>query len=113
MDELVVEIHVPLVADPRVPEDDYAFPWIEVIDEFVFEREQQGEAEVFDDSEEFGDVYVFFISGADEDTLLSIASRAAVLDGVPVGAYAMVTHDEAGSFGLGRRVDLPLPRERD
>ncbi|MDP4501654.1 hypothetical protein [Nonomuraea turcica] len=108
MAELVVEIHVPLVADPRVPEDDYAFPWIDVIDEFIFEREQQGEAEVFDDSEEFGDVYVFFISGADEVTLLSIASRAVVLDGVPGGAFAMVTHDKAGEFGLGRRVELPV-----
>ncbi|MEV7807767.1 hypothetical protein AB0O28_32930 [Microbispora sp. NPDC088329] len=108
MANLVVEIHVPLHDSESLPETAYAFPWIDEIDEFLFGIEEQGQAEVFDDSEEFGDVYVFFITGADEDTLLSVASRAAALDGVPHGAFAMVTDDEAGEFGSGRRVNLPL-----
>ncbi|MEU6411374.1 hypothetical protein [Microbispora sp. NPDC046933] len=109
MANLVVEIHVPLHETETLSETTYAFPWIDEIDEFLFEVEEQGKAEVFDDGEEFGDVYVFFIAGADEDTLLNIASRAATLNGVPRGAFAMVTDDEAGEFGVGRRVDLPLP----
>jgi hypothetical protein len=53
---------------------------IDEIEEFLFELEQQGEVEVFDDGEEFGDVYVFFVAD-----------------------------DEATEFGLGRRIDLPMP----
>ncbi|KAB8185792.1 hypothetical protein [Microbispora catharanthi] len=109
MASLVVEIHVPLHESEKLPETAYAFPWIDEIDEFLFEIEEQGQAKVFDDGEEFGDVYVFFITGADENTLLRVASRAVTLGGVPHGAFAMVTDDEAGEFGLGRRVDLPLP----
>ncbi|MEV0819896.1 hypothetical protein [Nonomuraea rubra] len=109
MTNTVVEIHVPLREGPRLSETDYAFPWIDVIEEFLAEVEEQGQAEVFDDGEEFGDVYVFFISGAEEDMLLRVASRVAALDGVPDGAFAMVSDDEAEEFGLGRRVELPLP----
>ncbi|MBP2705806.1 hypothetical protein JOL79_18485 [Microbispora sp. RL4-1S] len=109
MANLVVEIHVPLHEVETLPEGAYAFPWIDEIDEFLFEMEEQGQAEIFDDSEEFGDLYVFFITGADEETLLRVASRAVTLDQVPHGAFAMVTDDEAGEFGLGRRVDLPSP----
>ncbi|WP_327591373.1 hypothetical protein OHA25_60590 (plasmid) [Nonomuraea sp. NBC_00507] len=108
MASTVVEIHVPLQEPPGLPENAYPFPWIDEIDEFLFEMEQQGQTKVFDDSEEFGEVYVFFITGADEEALLAIASRVADLDGVPKGVFAMVTDDQAGEFGLGRRVDLPL-----
>ncbi|WP_049567460.1 hypothetical protein [Nonomuraea sp. SBT364] len=108
MARTVVEIHVPLRESPRLSETDYAFPWIEEIEEFLTEMEEQGPAEVFDVGEEFGDVYVFFISGAEEAALLNVASRVAALDGVPDGAFAMVTDDEAEEFGSGRRVKLPL-----
>ncbi|WP_084965966.1 hypothetical protein [Thermoactinospora rubra] len=107
MADTVVEIHVPLRETPDRSETSYPFPWIDAIEEFLTEAEEQGLAEVFDDGEEFGDVYVFSITGAGEDRLLEIASRAAALDGVPGGAFAMVTDDEAEEFGLGRRVDLP------
>ncbi|RVX43748.1 hypothetical protein EDD27_6442 [Nonomuraea polychroma] len=108
MAELLVEIHVPLREDPRVSETDYPFPWIDAIEEFLVEMEEQKAVGFFDDGEEFGDVYVFFTGGAEEDVLLRAASRVAALDGVPGGVFAMVTDDEAGEFGLGRRVDLPL-----
>ncbi|WP_248966215.1 hypothetical protein [Sphaerisporangium perillae] len=110
MGTTVVEIHVPLREAPGLAETDYQFPWIDEIEEFLFRLEEQGEVEVFDDGEEFGDVYVFFLSGADENALLTAASRAAALDGVPTGAFAMITDDEAAEFGLGRRIELPTKR---
>ncbi|WP_440072289.1 hypothetical protein [Streptosporangium sp. OZ121] len=105
----VVEIHVPLREAPGLAKTEYQFPWIDEIEEFLFALEQQGEVEVFDDGESFEDVYVFFVTGADESALLAAASRVATLDGVPAGAFAMITDDEAEEFGLGRRVDLPMP----
>ncbi|MGI5486731.1 hypothetical protein [Microtetraspora malaysiensis] len=106
MAAVVVEIHVPLREASGLADTDYPFPWIDEIEEFLYEVEQQGQAEVYDDGEEFGDVYVFFITGADEEALLAVASRAATLDGVPAGTFAVVTDDNAEEFGLGRRVDL-------
>ncbi|MFD0887759.1 hypothetical protein ACFQ08_24730 [Streptosporangium algeriense] len=103
----VVEIHVPLREAPGHAQDEYPFPWIEKIEDFLAQMEDQGGAEVFDDGEEFGDVYVFFITGGDEGTLLAVASRVASLDEVPDGAFAVVTDDEAEEFGCGRRVELP------
>ncbi|MFE3635316.1 hypothetical protein [Streptomyces sp. NPDC059168] len=61
-----------------------------------------------DDGEEYGEAYVFFITGAAEEDLLAVASRAAGLAGIPSGAFAMVTSEEAEEIGLGRRVELPL-----
>ena len=58
--------------------------------------------------EEFGDVYIFFIAGANERTLLKAASRVATRKGVPAGAFAMVTTTDAAEYGLGRRVALPV-----
>lgn len=108
MATLIIEIHVPFHPAPVVPEGEYPFPWIDVIEDFLYGLEEEGEVEVFDDGEEYGDAYVFFITGSNEDHLLATASRTATLDGVPPGVYAMVTDDEAEEFGLGRRVDLPL-----
>lgn len=105
----VVEIHVPLQAAPRLDATEYQFPWISQIEEFLFDLEQHGEVKVFDDGEELGDDYVFFVAGADEATLLSAASRAAALDAVPSGAFAVITDDEAAEFGPGPRIDLPIP----
>ncbi|MCD0451724.1 hypothetical protein LO762_21360 [Actinocorallia sp. API 0066] len=108
MATIVVEIHVPFHPAPAVPEGEYPYPWIDVIEDFLCRLEDEGEVEVFDDGEEFGDVYVFFLTGAKEEALLATASRTATLDGVPPGVFAMVTDDEAEEFGFGRRVDLPL-----
>ncbi|MEU4328499.1 hypothetical protein [Nonomuraea dietziae] len=102
----VVEIHVPLREAPGLAQDEYPFPWIEKIEDFLGRMEDQGQVEVFDDGEEFGDVYIFFIIGVEEDGLLAVASRVASLDGVSDGAFAMVTDDEAEEFGQGRRVKL-------
>ena len=104
---LLVEIHVPLPTTDEVEagEQEHPFVWIEEVEEFLAGLD---ELEIFDDGEEYGEVYVFFIAGADERTLLGAASRAAVLQGVPGGAFAMVTDDAAEEFGMGRRVDLPI-----
>ncbi|WP_217708109.1 hypothetical protein [Nonomuraea rhodomycinica] len=83
MPDTVVEIHVPLQESPGGPDYAPPFPWIDEIEEFLFEMEQQGHAKVFDDGEEFAEVYVFFIAGAAEDALLAVASRVAALDGCP------------------------------
>ncbi|GGS98348.1 hypothetical protein GCM10010156_65690 [Planobispora rosea] len=103
----VVEIHVPLRETPGRARDEDPFPWIEKIEDFLVQMEDQGKAEVFDDGEEFGDVYVFSITGGDEDALLGVASRVASLGEVPSGAFAVITDGEAEEFGRGRRVELP------
>lgn len=105
----IVEIHIPLVPTPGLPVDAYPFPWIERIEDFLVGLDEEGQVEVPDDGEQYDDNYVFFIAGADEDVLLAAASRVAALDGVPAGAFAMVTRDDAEEMGLGRHVDLPLP----
>jgi hypothetical protein len=99
---LLVEIHVPIpeVGDPSV--------WIDAVEDFLVGLEDHGGFEVYDDGEQFGDVYVFFIAGGAEADLLSVASQVARLDGVPGGAFAMVTDDEAEEIGMGRRVSLPV-----
>ncbi|MFD8719030.1 hypothetical protein ACFV2H_13695 [Streptomyces sp. NPDC059629] len=42
------------------------------------------------------------------EELLAVASRVATLPGVPTGAVAVVSDEEAEEFGLGRWVSLPL-----
>ncbi|MFF4034260.1 hypothetical protein ACFYZ2_31680 [Streptomyces sviceus] len=106
---MVVEIHVPLLPTPDLPDGSYLFPWIEDVEDFLAGLEDQGDVEVFDEGEEDGDVYVFFVTGAGERDLLAVASRVATLPGVPEGAVAVISNDEAEEFGLGRRVALPLP----
>jgi len=101
----VVEIHVPLTPVPGLGEYDYAFPWIDDVEEFLADLD---EAEEFDSGEEYGEVYVFFIAGAPEDALLAVASRVAGLARVPAGAFAVISDDEAEEFGHGRRVSLPV-----
>jgi hypothetical protein len=105
---LLVEIHIPLPTPEEVEAGASEHPvvWIEKVEDFLAELHGE-ELEVFDDGEQDGAVYIFFIAAADEQTLLAAASRVAVLDGVPTGAFAMVTDDAAEEFGMGRRVDLP------
>lgn len=117
MAQLIVEIHVPLVSTgapigttwPRssadIP-DDSDCPWIFEIDEYLAERAEKGEFEVDDEGEEFGDAYLYFITGASEEALLAVAADVAGLPGVPRGVFALVTDDEAGEMGVGRRVPL-------
>lgn len=99
-----VEIHVPLV--PGGAGGDHPYPWIDRVEEFLCDLEEQGMLEVFDDGEEWGETYIFFIAGAKTPVLLEAASRVAALDEVPAGAFAMVTNESAADFGMGRRVEL-------
>lgn len=104
--ETVVEIHVPLVSPANLPDGAYPFPWIRVVDDFLAGLDERGEIEVFDEGEEFGRAYAFFITGAKLDGLLAVAARVAALPGIPRGAFAVVTDDEAEEMGRGRRVKL-------
>ncbi len=108
MSDLVVEIHVPLTPTEGLAEGDYPFPWIETIEEgFLFQLEEgSGSGEVFDDGEELGDEYLFFVWNAPEDALIELARQVANLPGVPHGVYAVVTSSDAGEMGTGRRVEL-------
>jgi hypothetical protein len=101
---LVVEIHVPLLPTPNLPEAAYPFPWIDDIEAFLAGLEDQGDVEVFDDGEEHEDAYVFFVTGASEEHLLAVATRVATLPGVSAGTFAVLSDDEAEEFGVGRRV---------
>ena len=87
-----------------MPEGEYRFPWIDVIMEHLFELDGS-RGEMYDDGEELGDEYLFFVSGAAEAELISLAREVANLPGVPAGAYATVTDTDA-DMGLGTRVEL-------
>ncbi|MBT2518288.1 hypothetical protein [Agromyces sp. ISL-38] len=105
MAEIVVEIHVPLIAATGVAEGEYPFSWIDTIEEYIVQLDGE-RGEIYDDGEEFGEEYLFFVAGAPEAELLALAAAVAVLPGVPGGVYAMVTDSTALEFGLGRRVEL-------
>ncbi|MFF3499196.1 hypothetical protein [Streptomyces sp. NPDC003247] len=106
---MIVEIHVPLSSVPNPP--DGASPsqssWIDQVEDFLVDVEDQGDAEVYDEGEQVEDAYVFFVTGAGEEELLAVASRVALLPGVPAGAFAVVSHEGAEEVGVGRRVELP------
>ena len=96
---VLVEIHFPMTADDE---------WIDDVGDYMIDLEEELGIEEYDDGEEYGDVYIFFIAGASEKTLLAAASRVATREGVPAGAFAMVTDTQAPQFGMGRRVRLPV-----
>jgi hypothetical protein len=101
--DLLVEIHVPLTPS-EVPDGEYRFPWIDSVMEYLFALDGS-EGEMYDDGEELGDEYLFFVHGAAEADLISLAQRVANLPGVPSGAYATVTDTDA-DMGGGVRVEL-------
>nr|WP_237527614.1 hypothetical protein [Streptomyces sp. SID2119] len=96
-----------MLPTPDLPDDSY--PWIDQVEDFLVDLEDEGGIEVHDEGEEHGDAYVFFVTGAADEELLAVASRVATLPGVPAGAFAVVSDAEAEEFGRGRRVALPLP----
>ncbi len=104
--QLVIEVHVPLLPSPDLDPEDYQFPWIEEVDDFIAEGEHEGTVEMFDDGEENDGWYIFFLTGGSEDDLLIFATAIAALPGVPAGTFAMVTDSDADDFGLGRKVEL-------
>ncbi|MDY7088731.1 MAG: hypothetical protein SYR96_26950 [Actinomycetota bacterium] len=97
---VMVEIHFPGTGD-----DD---EWIDDVGDYMIDLEDEFGVEEYEDSERIGDEVVFFLAGSRERTLLAAASRVAVRDGVPTGAYAMVTDTAAAEVGMGRRVKLPI-----
>ncbi|MFZ8756770.1 hypothetical protein ACO03V_05040 [Microbacterium sp. HMH0099] len=104
MADLLVEIHVPLTPID-VPDGDDPFPWIDTVMEFLFDLEGSSRGEMYDDGEELGDEYLFFVHNATEADLIAVAREVASLPGVPTGVYATVTDADA-DMGGGRRVDL-------
>ncbi|MCM4082777.1 hypothetical protein [Paractinoplanes hotanensis] len=96
---VMVEIHFPATGEDE---------WVDDVGDFLIDLEDEFGLEEYEDGEQVGDDYVFFIAGASERTLLKAASRVAVRKGVPAGAYAMVTDTAAAEVGLGRRVTLPV-----
>lgn len=96
----MVEIHFPATGG-----DD---EWVDDVGDFMIDLEDEFGVEEYEDGEQVGDEFVFFLAGARERTLLAAASRVAVREGVPAGAYAMVTDTAAAEVGMGRRVKLPV-----
>ena len=103
MADLLVEIHVPLTPND-VPEGEYPFPWIDSVMEFLFQLDGS-KGEMYDDGEELGDEYLFFVHRAPEADLIELAREVAALPGMPEGIYATVTDTEA-DMGGGVRVEL-------
>jgi hypothetical protein len=105
--ELVVEIHVPLRPAADVSDGEYPYPWIDDVADYLAERTDDGDVELYDDGEELGEEYVFFVCGGSETGLLGVAAEVAGMPFVPPGAYALV-NDSEGDLGAGRRVELPV-----
>ncbi|OKJ24151.1 hypothetical protein AMK21_02910 [Streptomyces sp. CB00316] len=97
-----------MLPTPDLADGSYPYPWIDQVEDFLVDLEDQGDMEVHDEGEQHEDAYVFFVTGAADEELLAVASRVATLPGVPAGAFAVVSDDEAEDFGRGRRVALPL-----
>lgn len=106
--QVVVEIHVPLNGSGGIlpGEPGYEFGWIDDIEEFLADESSDGSFDIYDDGEDFGETYVFFLAGAPEDVLLHVAADVAALPGIPAGAFAVVTDDQSEEIGNGRRVAL-------
>ena len=106
MTQPIVEIHVPLTPSPDLAPGEYPFPWIDDVEETLGVGEEDGRYEVYDDGEELGEEYVFFITGEDEADLLAVATDIANMPGLPDGAFAVVTDEDLQDLGEGRRVEL-------
>jgi hypothetical protein len=106
--QLVVEIHVPLKGAGGIPPGDpaYEFAWIDDIEEFLDDESSDGSFDIYDEGEEIDGAYVFFVAGAPEEVLLSVAANVAALPGIPSGAFAVVTDDTSEEIGTGRRAAL-------
>ena len=105
MADTIVEIHIPLTPTPGLADDDYPFPWLEDVEEFVFSLDGE-DGESYDDGEEHDGHYMFDVWNASEESLLAIARQVAALPGVPSNVFAIVTDSDRESFGEGRRINL-------
>jgi hypothetical protein len=106
--QLVLEIHIPLTGNGGVlpGEPEYEFGWIDDIEEYLEDESSDGSFDIYDEGEDFGATYIFFVSGAAEEVLLTVARNVAVLPGIPSGAFAVVTDDQSEEMGTGRRIAL-------
>ena len=112
MSELLVEIHVPLVATAGDAGDAADLSWIDDVEELLFGLEDQGRGEVYDDGEEFGDEYVFFVWNAPEIDLVGIA-RVPGQTGLDWGhAFAAITSGPAAALGLDGEIGSLRPGRR-
>lgn len=104
MADLIVEIHIPLTPAPGSRAGDNRFGWIDDVEEFLASLDGTS-GEEYDSGEELGDEYLFFVSGAEESQLITLARQVANLPAVPPGVYVTV-NDSDGDMGEGRRVPL-------
>ena len=106
MAKLVVELHVPLVATPGLSANEYQYPWIMQVEDAVAALDEATDgATDYDDGEEVGEDYLFFLTGDDEAKVLAAAKRVASASYVPAGAF-LIVNDSEGDMGEGRRVEL-------
>jgi hypothetical protein len=106
MPDLVVEIHVPLTPAPGLTEGEYRYPWIMEIEDRIADLSLETDgAEGYDDGEEQGVHYLFFLTGDRKAAVLAAAKKIATGPGVPAGAY-IVVNDSEGDMGDGERVNL-------
>lgn len=104
--DIILEIHVPLSASPQDDQEDLS--WIDTVDDHL--ASLAGPAEALDDSEEWHTEegqpeYLFFLSNASEQDLISVARDVSHLPGVPSGVYVTLNTPD-GEMGEGRRLDL-------
>jgi len=81
---LLVEIHIPVPTPEEMEagEREHPFVWTEKVEDFLAELHGE-ELEVFDDGEQDGDVYIFFVAAADERTLLQFCLAEAETTAAP------------------------------
>ncbi|MFJ4967726.1 hypothetical protein [Streptomyces sp. NPDC088755] len=58
MTTTIVEIHVPMLPTPDLPDGSSPYPWIDQVEDFLADLEDEGGIEVHDEGEEYADAYV-------------------------------------------------------
>lgn len=105
-EQLVVDLHFPLTPTAGLAQDQFPFPWIFTVQDRLSALTLASDgAEDYDDAEEFGETYAFFLTGEDEEVVLSAAKRIAAGPGLPTGAFAIINSSGA-DMGQGDRIDF-------
>ncbi|MFD3789385.1 hypothetical protein [Streptomyces cyaneofuscatus] len=58
MTATLVEIHVPVLPTPDLPDGSSPYPWIDQVEDFLVDLEGEGGVQVHDEGEEYEDAYV-------------------------------------------------------